>query len=122
MNIPYLKIYNKSDLIKQPNNICSISVKNNQIQPLLDALSTHLQKLQHLPSQNLVLQSDRQLEILKKIIIILSNTTLKLLEKTALDLLQSDFEECISLFNQLLGETLEYNKLDELFKHFCLGK
>lgn len=120
--IPYLKIYNKNDLIKAPQGIYSISVKNNEIQPLLDALNEHLQKLHHLPSQNLVLQSDRQLEILKQIIAILSETVQKLHDKTMLDLLQSDFEKCILLLNQLLGETLEFNKLDELFKHFCLGK
>lgn len=38
------------------------------------------------------------------------------------DLATEPLEICVSTLSKLLGETNDYDFLDDLFKHFCIGK
>lgn len=116
----YIKVNNKSDLNKKPGML-NISVKNNAIDELIEFIKNAILSI-NIPDHTLVMQSERQINLLNKIILILNSLIIKLNDNEMLDLLQSDFEIVILLFNQILGTELEYDKLDELFKNFCLGK
>ncbi|MGL4950767.1 MAG: tRNA uridine-5-carboxymethylaminomethyl(34) synthesis GTPase MnmE [Mycoplasma sp.] len=113
--------YNKSDLAFLENKLM-ISVKENEIGNLLDAIEIKIGSITNIPSQTLILQSERQINFIEKIISILNDLVKDLKSETTLDLLQSDFERVIELFNKILGYNFDYDKLDELFKNFCLGK
>lgn len=116
----YIKVNNKSDLNKKPGML-NISVKNNAIDELIEFIKNAILSIK-IPDHTLVMQSERQINLLNKIILILNGLIIKLNDNEMLDLLQSDFEIVILLFNQILGTEFEYDKLDELFKNFCLGK
>lgn len=116
----YIKVNNKSDLNKKPGML-NISVKNNAIDELIDFIKNAILSIK-IPDHTLVMQSERQINLLNKIMLILNSLIIKLNDNEMLDLLQSDFEIIILLFNQILGTEFEYDKLDELFKNFCLGK
>lgn len=116
----YIKVNNKSDLNKKPGML-NISVKNNAIDELIEFIKNAILSIK-IPDHTLVMQSERQINLLNKIMLILNSLIIKLNDNEMLDLLQSDFEIIILLFNQILGTEFEYDKLDELFKNFCLGK
>ncbi len=117
----YIEVYNKKDLKQVPNKT-SISIKNNDIEALLKVLEQKMNTLTINDSSNLVLQSSRQINLLKKVIDTLQEIQKDVASGTPLDLVQTSFEICINLLNEILGISFEYDKLDDLFKHFCLGK
>lgn len=116
----YVQVNNKSDL-KKVHGMLNISVKNGDIQELLLFIKKEIFSIK-LPDNILVMQSERQISLLNKIVYSLNNLIDKLSNNEMLDLLQSDFEAIILWFNQILGTEFEYDKLNELFKNFCLGK
>lgn len=116
----YVQVNNKSDL-KKVHGMLNISVKNGDIQELLLFIKKEISSIK-LPDNILVMQSERQISLLNKILYSLNNLIDKLSNNEMLDLLQSDFEAIILWFNQILGTEFEYDKLNELFKNFCLGK
>lgn len=116
----YVQVNNKSDL-KKVHGMLNISVKNGDIQELLLFIKKEISSIK-LPDNILVMQSERQISLLNKILYSLNNLIDKLSNNEMLDLLQSDFEAIIFWFNQILGTEFEYDKLNELFKNFCLGK
>lgn len=116
----YVQVNNKSDL-KKVHGMLNISVKNGDIQELLLFIKKEISSIK-LPDNILVMQSERQISLLNKILYSLNNLIEKLSNNEMLDLLQSDFEAIILWFNQILGTEFEYDKLNELFKNFCLGK
>lgn len=116
----YVQVNNKSDL-KKIHGMLNISVKNGDIQELLLFIKKEISSIK-LPDNILVMQSERQISLLNKILYSLNNLIDKLSNNEMLDLLQSDFEAIILWFNQILGTEFEYDKLNELFKNFCLGK
>lgn len=116
----YVQVNNKSDL-KKVHGMINISVKNGDIQELLLFIKKEISSIK-LPDNILVMQSERQISLLNKILYSLNNLIDKLSNNEMLDLLQSDFEAIILWFNQILGTEFEYDKLNELFKNFCLGK
>lgn len=119
---PHIKVQNKKELIKDSQADILISVKEHDINDLIMAMQHYLTTIVPDYEHNLVLQSHRQINLLHKIILVLEHLQVELLKLTPLDLLQTQFEQCIADFNLILGVNFEYNKLDELFKHFCLGK
>lgn len=116
----YVQVNNKSDL-KKVHGMLNISVKNGDIQELLLFIKKEISSIK-LADNILVMQSERQISLLNKILYSLNNLIDKLSNNEMLDLLQSDFEAIILWFNQILGTEFEYDKLNELFKNFCLGK
>lgn len=117
-----IKIYNKSDIKKYPLNTLSISVKNNDINALLKALRDKLSIINSYRVNGVILQSDRQIVAMNKISSTIDFCLTELDKNCPIDILQSYFEKCIILFNNILGINFEYDKLDELFNKFCLGK
>lgn len=121
-NKQYLKIYNKSDINHYDKNKITISVKNQDINNLIKALKEMLLKYDFTSSNILILQSERQVTLIYQCLQIIDELMVHLKQQEPLDLLQNYFEELINLLNQIIGEAFDYDKLDELFKHFCLGK
>ena len=117
-----IKVFNKKDINKYPKNATKISVLDGDIKELLDVLKVEISNLKNFKYTDFILQSDRQIISMKKIISILNYCLIELRNNTPLDLLQSEFEKCIIILNNILGINFEYDKLDELFSKFCLGK
>ncbi len=117
----YIEVYNKKDLKEIPNHI-NISIKNNDINELLDVLEQKINTITYNNDSSLVLQSSRQINLLKKVIDTLNEIKVDVANGVPLDLVQTSFELSINLLNEILGISFEYDKLDDLFKNFCLGK
>lgn len=116
-----IEVYNKSDLQKVKNKI-NISVKNNDISSLISAIEKKLEKINYTKINHTILQSDRQFQIIQKILFIIDEINIDLNNKITLDLIIQKLEIILNLFDQFLGKELKYDKLDEMFKKFCLGK
>lgn len=118
----YIEVYNKSDIKKVKNKI-NISVKNNDIKQLLNKLDEILNNYNIVKKQDdLILQSTRQIDSLGNILFEIDELQKGLEDNQSLDLLIINLEKIIDCFNNILGINFEYDKLDELFKNFCLGK
>lgn len=89
----YVQVNNKSDL-KKVHGMLNISVKNGDIQELLLFIKKEISSIK-LPDNILVMQSERQISLLNKILYSLNNLIDKLSNNEMLDLLQSDFEAII---------------------------
>ena len=116
-----IEVYNKADIKKIKNKI-NISVKNNDISELLKSIQLKIKKIDYSKINNLILQSDRQFEIIKKILYLIDEIIIELKNNIPLDLVIQKIELILNEFNSFLGKTLQYDKLDEMFKKFCLGK
>ncbi len=93
----YLEVYNKKDLKEIPGHI-NISIKNNDISPLLDVLEQKLQTITYNNDTSLVLQSSRQINLLKKLIEALNEIKVDITNNTPLDLVQTTFELSLNLY------------------------
>lgn len=118
----YIKVYNKSDIKKVKNKI-NISVKNKDIKQLLNKFDEILNNYNNIKQQDeLILQSTRQIDLLSNILFEIDELQKGLEDNQSLDLLIINLEKIVDYFNNILGINFEYDKLDELFKNFCLGK
>lgn len=120
-NKNYIKVYNKSDIKKFKGEI-NISVLKKQIKPLLEALKKASYHSDFKLDTSDVLYSNRQLNLLNQIIELISDSISELKQNTPLDIIGSTLQKCIILFNNIVGKSLEYDMLDELFSKFCVGK
>lgn len=116
-----IEVYNKSDIKKIKNKI-NISVKNNDIDQLIKIIKNKIQNIDFDTYNTIILQSDRQFEIIDKIIYLIDNAINELEKDIPLDLFIQNLEIILNEFNSFLGKSLQYDKLDEMFKKFCLGK
>lgn len=118
----YIEVYNKSDIKKIKNKI-NISVKNKDIKQLLNKFDEILNNYNNIKQQDeLILQSTRQIDLLSNILFEIDELQKGLEDNQSLDLLIINLEKIVDYFNNILGINFEYDKLDELFKNFCLGK
>lgn len=117
----YIIVNNKSD-IKKDDKYINVSIVNNDIKDLLNEIKNKIKKIDFDNYNDLILQSDRQINLLSKIIFEVDLIIEELNKNITLDLIQSKLENIIFIFNNILGITFEYDKLDELFSKFCLGK
>ena len=118
----YIEVYNKSDIKKIKNKI-NISVKNKDIKQLLNKFDEILNNYNNIKQQDeLILQSTRQIDLLGNILFEIDELQKGLKDNQSLDLLIINLEKIVDYFNNILGINFEYDKLDELFKNFCLGK
>lgn len=118
----YIEVYNKSDIKKVKNKI-NISVKNKDIKQLLNKFDEILNNYNNIKQQDeLILQSTRQIDLLSNILFEIDELQKGLEDNQSLDLLIINLEKIVDYFNNILGINFEYDKLDELFKNFCLGK
>lgn len=116
-----IEVYNKSDIKKWPNQI-NISVKNKEIDDLLNLIKNKIDNIDYKNINTLVLQSDRQINILKRIISNIEELITELNDKIPLDLSIQKLENILNDFDKILGKTMHYDKLDEMFTKFCIGK
>lgn len=121
----HIIVYTKSDLVnslpKLDSNEVIISVKNNDIDQLVNKIKIMFEVEDFENSDMNVLQSQRQIGLLENIVNILEETQDKL-NVDPLDLIVENYNFALLKFNQILGLDSEYDFLDELFKNFCLGK
>lgn len=118
-----LIIINKADLytdpIRMPEGI-SISARNGQIEPLLDALNELYE--QNVLKDEPVLSNERQIGLLK-----LARTDM-IRAKEAMemqiepDLIEIDIMAAHDHLKEILGEVSREDLIDTLFSKFCLGK
>ncbi|GAA5414889.1 tRNA uridine-5-carboxymethylaminomethyl(34) synthesis GTPase MnmE [Ureaplasma ceti] len=124
----HLIVYTKADLDTnchqadlQENEIL-ISVKNHDLNNLLDKIKEIFQVKDFEASDMTVLQSTRQIGVLENVRLSLVNAIDNLSNNVPLDLIVYDFEQANLKLNEILGNGNEYDFLDELFANFCVGK
>ena len=118
-----LIVINKADLHTDPIHIpegISISARNGQIEPLLDALNELYE--QNVLKDEPVLSNERQIGLLK-----LARTDM-IRAKEAMemqiepDLIEIDIMAAHDHLKEILGEVSKEDLIDTLFSKFCLGK
>lgn len=118
-----LIVINKADLHTDPIHIpegISISARNGQIEPLLDALNELYE--QNVLKDEPVLSNERQIGLLK-----LARTDM-IRAKEAMemqiepDLIEIDIMAAHDHLKEILGEVSREDLIDTLFSKFCLGK
>lgn len=118
-----LIVINKADLHTDPLHIpegISISARNGQIEPLLDALNELYE--QNVLKDEPVLSNERQIGLLK-----LARTDM-IRAKEAMemqiepDLIEIDIMAAHDHLKEILGEVSREDLIDTLFSKFCLGK
>ncbi len=116
-----IEVYNKADLKKHPGKI-NISVKDNNIEDLLKMIEEKINKIDYHKINTIILQSDRQMELVKKILCNIDEVLEDIKNKIPLDLCIQKLEIILHCFDAFMGKTVPYDKLDEMFSKFCLGK
>jgi len=120
-NKKVIEVYNKSDILKIKNSL-SISVKNKDIDKLINKIKEITQVDELIDTDVTILQSDRQIVHLEKIYKMINETINDSENNIPIDMLLTNLEVIIKDFNKILSIDLEYDKMDELFSKFCLGK
>ncbi len=116
-----IEVYNKADVKKHKGKI-NISVKDNNIDALLKMIEEKINKIDYHKINTIILQSDRQIELIKKIIINIDAVLEDIKNHIPLDLCIQKLEIILLSFDSFMGKTVPYDKLDEMFSKFCLGK
>lgn len=121
-NKQYLIIKNKTDLLKtKPQDKCVyISAKKRDIGNLVKTLANL--KLQSSFDQNLVLPSMNNVQQLKSVVRLLNDSLKALKNKQTVDLVAESIHQAYDTLLEIIGEEQNLNFIDELFKHFCVGK
>lgn len=118
-----LIVINKADLHTDPIHVpegISVSARNGQIEPLLDALNELYE--QNVLKDEPVLSNERQIGLLK-----LARTDM-IRAKEAMemqiepDLIEIDIMAAHDHLKEILGEVSREDLIDTLFSKFCLGK
>lgn len=124
-NKDYIVVKNKSDLNKDINkdiNGIKISVKNNDINNLLDYLNNKFKYDDSVLNKDQSIASKNELNQLINIKATIDNSINKAKENYPLDVLVDDVTKAYKNLAILLGEATDFDILDHLFKNFCLGK
>ncbi len=121
-NKKVIKVNTKADKYDYPKNEINISVKNKDINSLIKRLKKEVEKIVNFSTNDLILHSDRQIVLMEKIEENISDAINNLKADATTDLILFNLEKSIKLFNNILGYNFDYDKLDELFCKFCLGK
>ncbi|MCV3743744.1 tRNA uridine-5-carboxymethylaminomethyl(34) synthesis GTPase MnmE [Ureaplasma sp. ES3154-GEN] len=120
----HLVVHTKKDLVSSFNkDYIYINAKANEIDPLIKTIKEQF-KINEFTDINLnVLASHRQIGLLKQVYEIINRVLFNLIQNNAtIDLIIADLEVCNLKLLELLGDSKEYDFLDELFANFCLGK
>ena len=117
-NKNYLKVYNKSDIIKKDG--INISAKNGEIKSLINAIKNIYKDIDL--NNNKIINNTRQLSL-----IISSKNSVE----EAIKGLENKFEPSVVIIDiqkawedlgNILGQVDSVDLLDKMFKTFCLGK
>ncbi|WP_412032046.1 tRNA uridine-5-carboxymethylaminomethyl(34) synthesis GTPase MnmE [Malacoplasma muris] len=125
-NKKYVIVKNKIDLKNDKNkeltNTIEISAKKNNIESLLKYLKQTFKVDLSVLNKNQYIASNNELNQIKNIKEILSTSISFAKDKIPLDVLLHDITKAYKNFAIFLGESSDFDILDDLFKNFCLGK
>ena len=125
-----LVVFTKSDTANKSNttsdyftqfNSVSVSTKTTKgIDELKDLLSKSSQKTAG--QGDLKLLTNRQIVLLEKLSTKLSDISKQLTNKTPSDILTVELQSAITICNEITGEEVTQEVIDEVFSNFCIGK
>jgi tRNA modification GTPase len=122
-NKNHIIVFNKSDLRKNTNDKkIRISAKNNQIQPLIDAMVNavgfDVRQYENKP----LLSNARQIGLITKSLNALQDAlkAARIFQPT--DLVEVDIKIALEAILELRGDMAKDNLSEEIFARFCLGK
>lgn len=124
-NKKHIIVKNKSDLkIEKNKNIdgIKISAKTNNTEELINHLTKTFKLNENFLNQNQVIASKSELNEITNINNILINSIIDAKNNVPLDVIVSNITNAYKKLSIILGEKIDFDILDHLFKNFCLGK
>jgi len=119
-------IYNKSDLSSAeiPQNSFALSAKKGEgFAPLRDEMIKRLRKDgKKVKTQAIVIESERQMNELKRSSEALGEALKMAQANVALDIIAVELNEALYALGTLTGELSSTDVLDNIFSNFCVGK
>lgn len=121
-------VYNKTDIAPAPQNdfgkkVCAISAKeNNGVQELLDSIKEDIEARLSKAESEETLFSERHYAALVQAEECLSRAITTLRMDLEADLASIDLEDAASRMGEITGTTVNDEVIDNIFKHFCIGK
>jgi tRNA modification GTPase len=119
-------IYNKSDLSSAeiPQNSFALSAKKGEgFAPLRDEMIKRLRKDgKKVKTQAIVIESERQMNELKRASEALGEALKMAQANVALDIIAVELNEALYALGTLTGELSSTDVLDNIFSNFCVGK
>ena len=116
---PYIKIFNKSDLIKVNKKIAISAIKNN-IEPVFNALKSKFRKID-LNDQRMITNT-RQLALIDESIDDIEKAIKGIQNGLEPDEVILDIRNSWKNLGNIIGEVNDEDMLDMMFSNFCLGK
>jgi len=119
-----ITLLNKTDLdckisLEKLANLKPISITKEHIKPFLDKLENILDGFGS--TEELILSSSRQIEIIKETIYSINNA-FEPLEREELEFFSYHLQEAVSKISQITKPYESEQILDKMFSEFCLGK
>lgn len=124
-NKKYIIVKNKSDLkIEKNKNLdgIKISAKSNNIKELINYLTKTFKLNEEILNRNQVIASKTELNELIFINQTLIDSINDAKNNIPLDIIVSNITNTYKKLSIILGESINFDILDHLFKNFCLGK
>lgn len=121
-------VYNKTDVAPAPTydfgkKVCAISAKENVgIAELLDSIRDDIEKRLQAAESEETLFSERHYAALVQAEECLSRAIKTLELDLEADLCSIDLEDAASHMGEITGTTVNDEVIDNIFKHFCIGK
>ncbi len=121
-------VYNKTDVAPAPaydfgKKVCAISAKENVgIAELLDSIRDDIEKRLQAAESEETLFSERHYAALVQAEECLSRAIKTLELDLEADLCSIDLEDAASHMGEITGTTVNDEVIDNIFKHFCIGK
>ncbi len=117
-NKPYLKVWNKNDLIKHEG--ISISAKDNKITELFNAIENKYKDIDL--NDERIIYNTRQFSLIKSSLLSIQEAIRGLQNKLGPDTVIIDIQKAWDDLANILGKADQEDLLDSMFKNFCLGK
>ncbi len=120
-----IPVISKKDLLlkQENNNFIKISSLKNDISELEKEIDEKIEKTYFKSLENLpYLITNNQITIFEEIYELILNVKKLIKEKNYDDLVFLELQEIIKKLNLLIGEEIDENYFNDLFKNFCIGK
>lgn len=126
-------VFNKADLVKEDSNITPTSLPENVKSIILSAKGrTNIDELQQLlitaanlptvTQNDIIITNVRHYEALSHALEAIHRVQQGLTENLSGDFVSQDIRECIFHLSDIAGEVTTDMVLQNIFKHFCIGK
>nr|WP_318032884.1 hypothetical protein [Mycoplasmopsis cynos] len=117
----YLKVHNKSDLIKTKNiNGIYVSALNSDIKELEDALIENFKDIDIMDER--IFSNTRQLSLIKNAFNSIKEAKNSLNNNQTFDVIMIDLYDAWDALQNIKGNANREDLLDVMFQNFCLGK